>query len=552
MKMKTNRIVLVFMLPVVLAAAFFSSSCKGRIKVVPEISGSLKDESVLDLKDEEVFVKTIIDTNSEVVFFTTRGKIYRLNPEKKMLTFLYDLTVDIHPEVIHQGNVVVLKKKDIHDYIIFDLRQMKVIKTLVNLKADRIVCADDGVVGYVSENRLTFMDYLTGKILTQSPLDTAGAGPDAAVETDKPRETVFFNSEQIDEGAGAKTLILSSRMLYIFYKNQTAIRTVNLEHPAGSGFLRDGGSIYYGTENRELVKLSLDADSAKADVKWRFKLADGLKTKPLKAGPYIVIVPADNNIYFFNKRGTLYWWQRLDSSRLLPPLVMKENVAVFLWNKSVKFFDFKKKRIVTYPFNRDVFSNSLYIDEYVYVIAQQELEEVTASGEEIDSAEETASIEETASGSEEEESVPKTVARIGNNYGVKIETDPEEIIPMGKSIKFNLERFNLIEPELTVKILGPTGESVFDQTFSAKDDPYFIWIPEKSAEYKLVVEINAENKKGLRIEEPFNVLDLENILNRYYYEVQKSSNEDRVVLRFSKVKKKRHGKAGKISEDEED
>lgn len=123
---------------------------------------------------------------------------------------------------------------------------------------------------------------------------------------------------------------------------------------------------------------------------------------------------------------------------------------------------------------------------------------------------------------------------------------------MGKSIKFNLEKFNLIKPELTVKILNPAGESVFDQTFSDKDDSNFIWIPEKSAEYKLVVEINAENKKGLRMEEPFNVLDLDNILNRYYYEVQESSNEDRVVLGFVKKKKMKHGKAGKISKSEKD
>lgn len=539
--MKTNRIVLVFMLTVVFAAAFFSGSCKGKIKVVPEISGVLKDESVLDLKDEEVFVETIINTNSELVFFTTRGKIYRLNPEKKMLTFLYDLTVEIHPEILHQGNVVILKKKESHEFIIFNLRDMKVIKTLENPGAQKIVCADEETVGYLSEDagELNVMNYLTGKTLIRFPLDTAGAGPDAAVKTEKPRETVFFNSEPIE--GGAKILILSSRTLYIFDKNRTAIRAVDLEHPAVSGFLRDGRDIYYGTKNRELIKMSLDTDGAKADVKWRFKQADRLKTKPLKAGPYIAVVPADNNIYFFNKRGTLYWWQRLDSSRLLPPLATKENVAVFLWDKSVKFYNYKKKRVITYPFNRDVFSNSLYIDDYIYIIAQQELEE------------ETAGFDTPASESEEDESVPRAIARIGNNYGVKIETDPEDIIPVGKSIKFDLEKFNLIEPELTVKILSPAGESVFDQTFAPEDDSSFVWMPETSEEYKLVVEINAENKKGLRIEETFNVLDLDKILSRYYYEVQENSEEDRVVLHFTKKKKKKkHGKAGTISEDEED
>ncbi len=539
MKMKKNPFVLVLMLSVVLAAAFFSSSCGRRLKIVPEVSGPLKDESVLDLKEEETFVKTIIDVDSELVFFTTKGKIYRLNPEKKMLTFLYDLTVDIHPEIFYQGNVVILKKKETSDFIIFNLRDMKVIKTLVNLDTEKIVCADEEIVGYLAENQLNIMNYLTGKILTQFPLEPAGAGPDAAVETDKPRETVFFNSEPIEGGAG--TLILSSRTLYIFNKNRMTIRSVNLKHPAVSDFLISGRSIWYGSENRELVKLSLDINDAEADVKWRFKLADRLKTKPLKAGSYIVVVPADNNIYFFNTRGTLYWWERLNSSRLLPPLVMKENVAVFLWDKSVKFFNYKKKRKISYPFNRDVFSNSLYIGEYVYVIAQQELGDETVSGEIVP-----------PEAGEEEEVVPRAIARIGNNYGVKIETDPEDIIPMGKSIKFELERFNLIKPEFTIKILNPAGESVFDQTFNAEDDSSFIWIPEKSEEYKLVVEINAENKKGLRVEETFNVLDLDKILSRYYYDVQKTSTEDRVILKFSKKKKKKkYGKVGRISEDEE-
>lgn len=538
MKIKKNRIVLVFLLPVVFSAVVFSWSCKGRLKVVPEISGILKDESVLDLKDEDVFVNTIINTDSKVVFFTTKGKIYRLDPEKKMLNFLYDLTVDIHPEIVRQGNVVILKKKDIHDYILFDLREMKVIKTVVNLDTDMVVCADEEVIGYVDKDRLTFMNYLTGKTLTHFPLH-GGSGPDAAVEDNKPRETVFFNSERI-EGEG-RTLILSSRALYIFEKNRTSVRTIDLKHPAVSDFLLDGRDIYYGTENRELIKLSLDTDSAKADVRWRFKLGDRLKIKPVKAGPYIVVIPADNNIFFFNKRGTLYWWQRLDSSRLLPPLATKENVAVFLWNKSVKFFDYKKKRMISYPFNRDIFSNSLCIDDYVYVLAQQELDDETVSGE----------VTGSESESEEDEWVPKAITRIGNNYGVKIETDPEEIIPMGKSLKFSLEKFNLIEPELTVKILNPSGENVFDQTFGHNDIPSFIWIPEKSGDYKVAVEINAVNKKGLRIEEAFNVLDLDKILSRYYYEVQKSSLENQVVLSFSK-KKKKHGKAGTFSEDEED
>ena len=260
-----------------------------------------------------------------------------------------------------------------------------------------------------------------------------------------------------------------------------------------------GGAIYYGSENRELVKFSL----VDGKIHWRFKLADQLKIEPRKAGPYIAIIPEDHNIYFFNKRGTLYWWERLDSTRLLPPVVMKENVAVFLWNKTVKFLNYKHKSSYTYPLDKAVFSDALHIGEYLYVIAE--------------------------TGKEDQGQPLKAITKIGNNFGVVIQTDPQSIIPMGRSIKFNLERFNLVKPELKVNILDTENKSVFEKNIAYKDDPSFVWIPNRAMAYKLVVEINAENKKGLMIEHAFEVIDVEKLLSQYYYQLQKYSNKDLVI-----------------------
>jgi hypothetical protein len=145
---------------------------------------------------------------------------------------------------------------------------------------------------------------------------------------------------------------------------------------------------------------------------------------------------------------------------------------------------------------------------------------------------------------------PKTITKIGNNFGVEIETDPQHILPLGKSIKFNLNKFNLIKPELKIEIVNHAGESVFDKTISHKQNPSFVWIPEKAMEYKLVVQIDAKNKKGLRVEKSFNVTDVEKILKHYYYHLQKYSKADQVVL--EPVTTKKNGKTKPISGREKD
>ena len=460
--------------------------CKGKIKKVPEISTSLKEETVLVLKKDEDTAEKIIKHHSELIIITRTGKIYRFNPSQKMINFLYNLTTDINPEIVHQNDIVILKKKGSNDLIIFDLHRMKVKKILENLETKKIVGIDHEVIGYTRKNQLIFLDYLSGKTLEKLNIDA---------------DTIFFNSESTADADEAKTFILSSGNLYIYNKRQNSTEIINLKYKPTSGFLLDGKDIYYGAKKRHLVKFSLTSNR----VKWKFRIAEQLKLKPQKAGRYIVITPEDNNIYFFNKRGTLYWWEPFNSSRLLPPVIMRENAAVFLWNKTFKFFNYKKKQVSNYFFDKPSYSNLIYIDDYLYLV----------------------SGEETGEGSDEKQ--PKIITKIGNNFGVEINTDPRHILPLGKSIKFDLEKFNLIKPELKIEILDHEGQGVFDKTISYKQNPSFVWIPGKAVGYKLVVHIDAKNKKGLRIEKPFNVTDVEKILKQYYYHLQKYSKADQVV-----------------------
>lgn len=491
---------IMMLLVVAMAAAFFTLSCGGRVKVIPEVSNALLDEAVGEPLRDVTGGGAIIARDSSLVLFTPEGKIHRFNLETKMRDFLVDLAVPIEPEIIHQKDIVVVKEKNSANFIFFDLREMKVIemRKREKINADKIISVDaEGkIIGYVTDKRLAFIHYPTGKILAETVVADDAAKPANAADSG----IVFYNSADVQIKDAPKTVVLTDRKLFIFDKRRNTIETVKLEPRASSGFLADGGSMYYGSETRELIKYSL----ASRKAQWRFKLADQLKVEPRKAGSYIVITPEDHNIYFFNKRGTLYWWEKLDSTRLLPPVIMKENAAVFLWNKSIKFLNYKNKTTNSYSFDKSVFSDALYIGEYLYVLAD--------------------------TGSEEQEIPLKAITKIGNNFGVVIRTDPQNIIPLGRSIKFNLERFNLVKPELKIKILNTENENVFAKTTGCKDDPSFVWIPSQAMAYRLVVEINAENKKGIIIEHPFEVIDVEKRLSQYYYWLQKNNNEDRVII----------------------
>ncbi len=479
------------LLVVGITAAFFPVFCSGRIKVIPEISTALLDDAVGEPLRDVATTGAAIARDSSLVLFTPEGKIHRFNLETKMRDFLVDLATPIEPDVVRQKDVVVLKEKNSPNFIFFDLREMKVmeIQGSDKINAEKIISVDtEGkIIGYVTGKRLVFMHYPTGKVLAETTLETEN-------------EVVFYNSADAMVDNSPKTLALTNRNLVIFDKRRNTIDTVKLDAPASSGFLADDGVIYYGSENRELVKFSL----ASREIQWRFKLGDQLKIEPRKAGRYIVLTPEDHNIYFFNKRGTLYWWEKLDSTRLLPPVIMKENVAVFLWNKSIKFLDYKRKTSYTYPFDKSVFSDALHIGEYLYVLAE--------------------------TGNEDQGAPLKAITKIGNNFGVVIRTDPQNILPLGRSIKFNLERFNLVKPILNVKIQDSENNNVFTKTIAYKDDPSFVWIPNRATAFRLVVEINAENKKGLIIEQPFDVIDVEKLLSQYYYWLQKNNNDDRVII----------------------
>jgi len=160
--------------------------------------------------------------------------------------------------------------------------------------------------------------------------------------------------------------------------------------------------------------------------------------------------------------------------------------------------------------NRIVKSNPVCIDDYIYVVTEDKVSE----------------------GREEDEGpYPLHLSKVGNHYGVEIFTDPKYVKPLGKSVRFNLKPINLVEPQLKIKIVKnqPGNETpVFDKIFSKNDKLNFIWIPTEAVEYRLIIEVAAENKTGLTVEEIFTPVDVQEILRNHYYQVHTQSDTNRL------------------------
>ena len=220
-----------------MAAAFFTVSCSGKVKVIPEISNALYDDVLGEPFKGANTIGTIIARDSNLVFFTLEGKIYRFNLEKNILDFLVDLAIPVEPVIIHQKDTVVLKEKNSANFIFFDLRRMSAIEMPQKINAEKIISidAENEIIGYLTGQRLVFMNYASGKILAELNIE-AGAG---SGKKESDGNIIFYNSVDTLIDGAPKTLVLSSRD-YIFNKQRNSIETIKLESKASSGFLSDG------------------------------------------------------------------------------------------------------------------------------------------------------------------------------------------------------------------------------------------------------------------------------------------------------------------------
>ncbi len=477
--MKKNIIYLLLFL--VVPGIVLFHSCKHKIKVIPEITSHLVEEKVQELKDKE-FVGKIIKKQDKLIFISLKGEVSRFDPASNILDFLSNLNTPIEPHIFVGDPFILLKKKDSARFILFDSQEMRVASEfkLKAVKINQVVGLQEKLLIYKQKKEIIFYDTVSGSVISKIKLA---------------QDDVIHSCEI----SGASILILTTSKLYTYSNpgGKPVIASEELKAPASSGFLMDGEYLYYGSSNRKLVKML----ARNCKIAWSYKLPKRLTLEPQKVGHYIAITPDDNNIYFFNQRGTLHWWEKFEAPRALPPVVMKDNIAVFLMNRvyrdmnnKIKFFNYKKKEVTNFELQYRIDSAPIYIDDSLFILGETKIDNKPA----------------------------RYLVKLGNRYNADIEISPEYIKPLKKSIIFTIKPVNLIEPGVKVTIFDSEKKIQYEKQIGKPGDLYyeFVWMPEKAGLYRLVVHLDAENKKGIEVEKTFRVEDIDSVVERYYYEVQ--------------------------------
>lgn len=451
------RIIAVFV-----TVLFMFGACQ-KNKPTPEVTPSLLEKK-FELKDVNDVPEKLFACPSGLIFILSKTRIVRFSPQSNAMETLHTLQHELDEGFFFSKNRLVLKRKGAGGFTIIDLKTGEVIDFSVEFPVENIFGLESDLIVLQSGNRLLMMDVSNRKVVHQIDLESEAV------------RNCEFDSHSL--------FILTGKKLYHYSLKSKKLDSTPLDAEAASGFLLWGNHIYYGSKNRELVRYSLNQHK----VIWKIKLPMNLLLRPEKSGRYIMAAPEDNNIYFFQKNATLYWWEKCNSTRLAAPVVMRENVAVFLMNNRVRFFNFKDKTVQDFQLKNPALSSPAYLRDYLYFMSRATRPKGKAFS---------------------------FIEKLGNQYHVRIKTEPEYIKPAGQSVQVTLSPINVIKPEMDVKILNSKQENMFNASFKKGDLPTFVWIPEKEGKYRMVLHVVAENMKDLNIEKEFTVIDLNAIVHEF-------------------------------------
>jgi len=450
-------------IPVILIILSLFSGCR-KNQLIPEITPHLTSSPIYTLKEKRP-ISQLEQFGTGIIFITPKNEIKIFDPDTRKLDTLFQLKQPVATQFFTDGTRLIIKNKKGAEWSVLDLKNRTILKTLRDLLLDKIIGHENSLICFQKDQKLNIFDYQTPRLLQEIPLEA---------------EDIFnceFKSQNI--------FILSSKKLYVYDRKADRLNSYLLLHQPSSGFLLWNEFIYYGSTKRELIKLSLNTRK----VKWKIKLAMPLKTKPQRMGKHIVLSPEDNNVFFFNRNGTLHWWEKLEATRMLPPIIMKENVAIFLLGRKVKFFNPKTQKVQEFSLKIGLDSNPVYLDNYLYFLTHKTKKKV------------------------------QRITRLGNLIQVKIKTDPEYVKPLGQSIQFHLNPVNLIKPVLEIKITDQKEQPVFQKTLKHTDIMSFVWIPKKAGKFKLNLSITAKNRKQTTIKKSLTITDIEKIIKGIQQEI---------------------------------
>ena len=321
-----------------------------------------------------------------------------------------------------------------------------------------------------------------------------GAGPAGLVYLDggRPavllweRPTAAFRAAQADESilnchfTPERILMLGKERLYTFWIKSGVFESAPLPLPAASPFLLEGDAVYYGSNQRSLVKYSL----REKRLQWQLALGQVLERRPIVFAGTIVASPADHTVLRVNANGSLLWWQALGSTLSFDLLAMDENLAAVLLNREIRFIDPRRGQVTVFPGMMPPLGPPLAWRGNLFFMAR--------AGDQA-----------------------YRLLRVGNRYGVDIELEPAPVRWVGQSLRFSVQPRHLLEPSLECVIIDAQGRTAFSRSMTGGEKASLVWVPLQPGKYVIRVKARAKNRDA-QGEVPVQVLDPLQVVPGFY------------------------------------
>ncbi|HSQ35019.1 MAG TPA: hypothetical protein VLQ89_03410, partial [Candidatus Binatia bacterium] len=255
-----------------------------------------------------------------------------------------------------------------------------------------------------------------------------------------------------------RILILGSRSVFVFWKKSGKFQLGSLPLPATGPCAVHRENIFYGSGQRQLVKVSLPGTR----LAWKIRLGHDLKRQPLVLAGTLLVCPEDNSVLQFNRRGSVRWWLGLDSILQYDLVPLANQLAAFLLNNEIKFIDVRRRATTVFRISGRPAGPPLAFKNELYFL--------TAAGK------------------------TQKLQRVGNRYGIEVERTPKQALLPWAPITFSMQTSNLLRPRLRCEIRDEAGQVLLVKKFSPSERARLVWLPEQAGAYRLHVSAAALNR----------------------------------------------------------
>lgn len=453
--MKSKQLLLLLAVPVL-----FAGCRPPRPALIPEISSPLVQEEVCTWTGN-MAGDVIFPCAGGIGWVDAAGRVIAWDAAKKNAAVALELSFRVADPPFCRPPFLVVRRPQGDRLLVVDLEGPRVLAALDGLKAVSLLGVDRDALVYLEE------DGSLAVSLWQKP----GAVFRVAAGGEKLFDC-HFSPERI--------LVLGRERLLSFWKKTGVFESEPLPQPAASPFYVAGGSVYYGSARRCLVKYTI----GRKRPDWVLELGQVLERRPFAFAGAIVASPADQSLLLVNERGSIVWWQALRSTMGYDLLPMSENLAAVLMNREIKFIDPRHRQVTVFQGAARPLGPPLAFAGDLYFLAR-------------------------------EQGQAYRLLRVGNRFGIDIELEPGQVHWVGTSLRFSVQTRHLLDPLWECEIVDAQGRPVFSRSMSGAEKASLVWVPLQAGKFLVRVRAKALNRDALG-EVPLQVLDPQQVIPGFY------------------------------------